>query len=100
MILQEPCPECWQGMAEEGSGDLVESKSSREMMLLYMPLYFLFDGSVTDGGYSQQASLAVKSVPVCKKEVALPMQALLWRGEITIRKKTVGGSSAMTRSLP
>ena len=54
-----------------------------------------FDGSVTDGeAMVNQASLTGESVPVCKKEGSVAYAGtVVEEGEITIRVKTVGGSS-------
>lgn len=54
-----------------------------------------FDGSVTDGeAMVNQASLTGESVPVCKKEGGVAYAGtVVEEGEITIRVKTVGGSS-------
>ena len=54
-----------------------------------------FDGSVTDGeAMVNQASLTGESVPVCKKEGRVAYAGtVVEEGEITIRVKTVGGSS-------
>ena len=54
-----------------------------------------FDGSVIDGeAMVNQASLTGESVPVCKKEDNIAYAGtVVEEGEITIRVKTVGGSS-------
>ena len=54
-----------------------------------------FDGSVTEGeAMVNQASLTGESVPVCKKEGSVAYAGtVVEEGEITIRVKTVGGSS-------
>lgn len=54
-----------------------------------------FDGSVTDGeAMVNQASLTGESVPVCKKKGSVAYAGtVVEEGEITIRVKTVGGSS-------
>ena len=54
-----------------------------------------FDGSVTDGeAMVNQASLTGEAVPVCKKEGSVAYAGtVVEEGEITIRVKTVGGSS-------
>lgn len=54
-----------------------------------------FDGIVTDGeAMVNQASLTGESVPVCKKPDSVAYAGtVVEEGEITIRVKTVGGSS-------
>ena len=54
-----------------------------------------FDGTVTDGeAMVNQASLTGESVPVCKKPDSVAYAGtVIEEGEITVRVKTVGGSS-------
>lgn len=76
---------------------LVESKEVQpgDEVVVRMGTVIPFDGSVTDGeAMVNQASLTGESVPVCKKEGSVAYAGtVVEEGEITIRVKTVGGSS-------
>ena len=76
---------------------LVESKEVQpgDEVVVRMGTVIPFDGSVTDGeAMVNQASLTGASVPVCKKEGSVAYAGtVVEEGEITIRVKTVGGSS-------
>ena len=76
---------------------LVESKEVQpgDEVVVRMGTVIPFDGSVTDGeAMVNQASLTDESVPVFKKEGSLAYAGtVVEEGEITIRVKTVGGSS-------
>ena len=76
---------------------LVESKEVQpgDEVVVRMGTVITFDGSVTDGeAMVNQASLTGESVPVCKKEGSVAYAGtVVEEGEITIRVKTVGGSS-------
>lgn len=76
---------------------LVESKEVQpgDEVVVRMGTVIPFDGSVTDGeAMVNQASLTGESVPVCKKESSVAYAGtVVEEGEITIRVKTVGGSS-------
>ena len=76
---------------------LVESGEIRpgDEVVVRMGTVIPFDGSVTDGeAMVNQASLTGESVPVCKKLDSVAYAGtVVEEGEITIRVKTVGGSS-------
>ena len=76
---------------------LVESKEVQpgDEVVVRMGTVIPFDGSVTDGeAMVNQASLTGESVPVSKKEGSVAYAGtVVEEGEITIRVKTVGGSS-------
>ena len=76
---------------------LVESKEVQpgDEVVVRMGTVIPFDGSVTDGeAMVNQAALTGESVPVCKKEGSVAYAGtVVEEGEITIRVKTVGGSS-------
>ena len=84
-------------LKKEDQEILVESGEVQpgDEVVVRMGTVIPFDGSVTDGeAMVNQASLTGESVPVCKKEGSVAYAGtVVEEGEITIRVKTVGGSS-------